>query len=66
MSCKEIAVLTPYSAQKEEIKKQIRPKQSLNGIVIKTITESQGVQNCNIIIILLPCMVKSLSTHCLN
>ena len=33
----KIAVLTPYSAQREEIKKQLQ-----NKVEIKTITESQG------------------------
>ena len=51
MSLREIAVLTPYSAQKEEIIKQMKLKRSLKDIRVKTITESQGVPNCNIIII---------------
>ena len=37
----EIVALTPYSAQKEEITSQLR-KQKVNGIQVKTITESQG------------------------
>ena len=37
----EIAVLTPYSAQKAEIKKQME-KQGITGVEVKTITESQG------------------------
>ena len=51
VSLREIAVLTPYSAQKEEIIKQMKLKRSLKDIRVKTITESQGVPNCNIIII---------------
>ena len=37
----EIAALTPYSAQKEEIKKQLE-RQRVRDIQVKTITESQG------------------------
>ena len=37
----EIAVLTPYSAQKVEIKR-IAEKQEIIGVEVKTITESQG------------------------
>lgn len=39
---REIAVLTPYSAQKEEIKKRMNA-QHLGDILVKTITESQGM-----------------------
>ena len=38
----EIAVITPYSAQKEEIKTKLK-KRGVDGIAVKTITESQGV-----------------------
>ena len=38
----EIAVITPYSAQKEEIKTRLK-KRAVDGIAVKTITESQGV-----------------------
>ena len=37
----EIAVLTPYSAQKQELKR-IMEKQRITGAEVKTITESQG------------------------
>lgn len=37
----EIAVLTPYSAQKAEIKRQME-RQDITGVEVKTITESQG------------------------
>ena len=36
LNASEIAVLTPYSAQREEIKKQLKL------VEVKTITESQG------------------------
>ncbi len=38
---KQIAALTPYSAQKEEIKKYLRAR-NLSDITVKTVTESQG------------------------
>ena len=37
----QIAALTPYSAQKEEIKKCLRNR-GLSEIRVKTVTESQG------------------------
>ena len=37
----QIAALTPYSAQKEEIKKCLRAR-NLSRIQVKTVTESQG------------------------
>ena len=37
----QIAALTPYSAQKEEIKKYLKDR-NLAGIQVKTVTESQG------------------------
>ena len=37
----KIAALTPYSAQKEEIRAQLE-NQNITGVVVKTITESQG------------------------
>lgn len=37
----QIAALTPYSAQKEEIKKYLKVR-NLSGIQVKTVTESQG------------------------
>jgi len=40
---KHIAALTPYSAQREEIRKQMK-KQRVSGVEVKTITESQGKQ----------------------
>lgn len=42
---REIAVLTPYSAQKEAIKDKLSQRRDLEkkNIVVKTITESQGV-----------------------
>jgi len=36
-----IAALTPYSAQKEEIRAQLE-NQNITGVLVKTITESQG------------------------
>lgn len=41
----EIAVLTPYSAQKEVIKDKLKQRRELRNktILVKTITESQGV-----------------------
>ena len=38
----QIVALTPYSAQKEEIKAHLE-NQKVAGVVVKTITESQGV-----------------------
>ena len=38
---RQIAALTPYSAQREEIRKQMK-KRRVNGVEVKTITESQG------------------------
>jgi len=40
---RHIAALTPYSAQREEIRKQMK-KQRVTGVEVKTITESQGKQ----------------------
>ena len=37
----QIAALTPYSAQKEEIKKYLKDY-GLSDIRVKTVTESQG------------------------
>ena len=37
----QIAALTPYSAQKEEIKRYLKAR-SLSQIQVKTVTESQG------------------------
>ena len=39
---REVAALTPYSAQREEIKRRLESKR-LTGIEVKTITESQGM-----------------------
>lgn len=41
VSPEEIAVITPYSAQKEEIKTRLKTT-CVDGIAVKTITESQG------------------------
>ena len=39
----EIAALTPYSAQKDEIKKCLLKKDpKLSNVQVKTVTESQG------------------------
>ena len=38
---RQIAALTPYSAQREEIRKQMK-KQRVTRVEVKTITESQG------------------------
>ena len=40
----QIAALTPYSAQKEEIKKHLKDR-NLSQIQVKTVTESQGNYN---------------------
>ena len=37
-----IAALTPYSAQKEEIKRYLS-RERLSDIQVKTVTESQGI-----------------------
>lgn len=40
----QIAALTPYSAQKDEIKKYLSKKDpKLSGVHVKTVTESQGI-----------------------
>lgn len=42
---KEIAALTPYSAQREEIRKELRYCGGrVRGVPVKTITDSQGTQ----------------------
>ena len=41
MDAKEIAALTPYSAQREEIRKELR-NFKVKGVPVKTITDSQG------------------------
>ena len=39
----EIAVITPYSAQKEEVKKQLkRNGNGVENVIVKTITDAQG------------------------
>ena len=43
----KIAALTPYSAQKEEIKKYLRGR-DLSRIQVKTVTESQGNSSIHI------------------
>ena len=42
----EIAALTPYSSQREEIKSLIKKKSTLKGVNVKTITDSQGLYIC--------------------
>ena len=37
----EIAALTPYSAQREEIRKELQ-NSGVRGVRVKTITDSQG------------------------
>ena len=37
----KLAALTPYSAQREELRKQLN-RRALPGVTVKTITESQG------------------------
>ena len=45
----QIAALTPYSAQKEEIKRILIEK-NVPNIQVKTVTESQGlIAQCNLI-----------------
>lgn len=41
MQAEDIAAITPYSAQKEEIKKQLK-RLKLEAVVVKTITDAQG------------------------
>ena len=41
MAQNQIAALTPYSAQKEEIKKHLKARK-LSDVQVKTVTESQG------------------------
>lgn len=38
---KQIAAITSYSAQREEIKREME-RQKVTGVQVKTITESQG------------------------
>ncbi len=42
MKAEEIAAITPYSAQKEEIKKQLKQLE-LEAVMVKTITDAQGI-----------------------
>ena len=60
VSSREIAVLTPYSAQKEVIKDKLNQRRELKNknILVKTITESQGMysQNCH-----KPCPIPSVA-----
>ena len=56
MGLKEIAILTPYSAQKEVIKQLAVKAKLLNEkggeageeIKVATITESQGIKKCTV------------------
>ena len=55
----QMAVLTPYSAQKEEIKK-LADQAKLTGLKVASITESQGKPpNC----IILSCHEKDSCIH---
>jgi len=44
--------LSPYSAQKEEIKIQLT-KRKVTGVTVKTITESQGKQEAHCIVMMI-------------
>jgi len=52
ISSGQIAVLTPYSAQKEEIKIQLT-KRKVTGVTVKTITESQGKPEAHCIVMMI-------------
>ncbi len=62
VSPKEVAAITPYSAQREEIRKQLQT-QAVSDVLVKTITESQGsidfvkwqLHNINIILHAINC-----------
>ena len=41
VEAKEIAALTPYSAQRQEIRKELR-NFGVKDVLVKTITDSQG------------------------
>ena len=41
VNAEEIAALTPYSAQREEIRRELR-NFGVKGVRVKTITDSQG------------------------
>jgi superfamily I DNA and/or RNA helicase len=43
-----ITALTPYSAQKEEIKKRLQDEKLPVKISVKTITESQGTDHISL------------------
>ena len=44
----QIAALTPYSAQKDEIKKcLLRKDPKLSSVHVRTVTESQGNVQCH-------------------
>ena len=58
ISSSEIAVLSPYSAQKEEIKIQLT-KRKVTGVAVKTITESQGKQEA-------PCIVMMITSEAIT
>ena len=47
MKAQEIAAITPYSAQKEEIKKYLE-RENVKGVTVKTITDSQGNINTTV------------------
>ena len=47
---KQIAAITPYSAQREEIRKQLQAY-NIHDVLVKTITESQGIYERNVIVI---------------
>jgi len=51
-----IAALTPYSAQKEEIRAQLE-NQNITGVLVKTITESQGAQRNDAVVRILVCLL---------
>ena len=42
INSEEIAALTPYSAQREEIRRELR-SYGVRGVRVKTITDSQGM-----------------------
>ncbi len=54
----EIAAITPYSAQKEEIKNQLQLLK-IGGVVVKTIMDAQGIMVCIVQIMKLHVIIGS-------
>ena len=49
MDATEIAALTPYSAQREEIRREFRNFGVKRDVCVKTITDSQGMFSMSLI-----------------